>query len=490
MALARLSSFTVLVASIVGVSCTPLAAAQDEPSASRSVVTRMTKYPLKLSADHRYLLDQANVPFLIVGDTPQDLMGRLTEAEADRYFADRQEHGFNTLGWVDITCAGRDSPENKDASTVDGLIPFLGYLPDGRDYEHYDLSKPNEAYFARLDHIVQLAAKHGLLIFLAPMETNGWLPTLRNNGTEAAHSFGQYLGHRYKSYANVAWLSGNDFVTWKNPTDDALEQAVARGIRSVAPDQLQTVELNYETSSSLDDPTWASIVDLNATYTYSPTYMQMLHSYNQRPILPTFLVEAHYDQENVGHPPDYGTPSTLRREEYWTMLSGGVGQFYGNFYTWSFSSGWEHSIDTWGVTQLTLWKNFFSSLPWQNLIPDQSHLLVTDGLGTFGELTTQVSNSDFCTAARTEDGTLAVAYLPTARTVTVNMSALSAPARAEWFDPTNGTYKAISPEVMPNRGVHQFTPPKRNHDGDSDWVLVLKADRALAAFSTSHSAAE
>lgn len=480
MTMARMSSWKMIAASILSAGCVWLMPVQAESGATHST-TRMAKYPLKLSANSRYLVDQDNAPFLIVGDTPQDLMGRLTEEEADHYFADRQAHGFNTLGWVDVTCAGSDSPKNKDSSTPDGLIPFLGFVPGGSDYQHYDLSKPNEAYFTRLDHIVQLAAKHGLLIFLDPMETNGWLPTLRNNGLEAANSFGQYLGHRFKKYPNAAWISGNDFVTWKDPKDDALEQAVAKGIRSVAPEQLQTVELNYETSSSLDDPTWASLIDLNATYTYSPTYLQMLHSYNQRPVIPTFLVEAHYDQENVGHPPDYGTPSTLRREEYWAMLTGGIGQFYGNFYTWSFSSGWEHYIDTWGVTQLGIWKEFFWSLPWYNLVPDQDHLVVTDGLGALGQFTTQVSSSEFCTVARTEDGSVVVAYMPTTRTITVNMSTLKAPARARWFDPTNGSYTVVAAGALANEGVRQFTPPQRNHDGDSDWVLVLETDRATAS---------
>jgi hypothetical protein len=58
--------------------------------------------------------------------------------------------------------------------------------------------------------------------------------------------------------------------------------------------------------------------------------MQMLHSYNQKPVAPNHLAEAHYDLEEVGKPPDFGTPNVLRREEYWTMLSGGTGQFYGN----------------------------------------------------------------------------------------------------------------------------------------------------------------
>src|SRR5579871_3520946 len=158
-------------------------------------------YPLKLSDNHRYLVDQNGKPFFMVGDTPQGLMGRLTEQDADYYFADREAHGFNTLGWIDVMCAGNDYPTNKDAATPDGIKPFTGYVAGGSDFTHYDLSKPNEAYFTRLDHILQLATKHHLFVFIDPIETIGWLPALRNNGMKAAFAYGQFLGNRYKSYA-------------------------------------------------------------------------------------------------------------------------------------------------------------------------------------------------------------------------------------------------------------------------------------------------
>ncbi len=109
-------------------------------------------------------------------------MGRLTEADAEKYFADRQEHGFNTMGWIDVACAGNDYPTNKEGITIDGIRPYNGFLPGGTDFAHYDLSKPNEAYFTRLDHIISIAGKHGILVFVDPIETIGWLPTLRNNG--------------------------------------------------------------------------------------------------------------------------------------------------------------------------------------------------------------------------------------------------------------------------------------------------------------------
>lgn len=436
-------------------------------------------YPDKVSANGRYLVDQNNTPFLIVGDSPQGLMYKLSEEQAESYFADRQAHGFNTAGWINVACTGRDYPANPEGSTFDGIRPFTGFVSGGTDSKHYDLTKPNEAYFARLDRVVMLAAKHGILTFLDPAETAGWLPTLRNNGLTAAYAYGQYLGGRYRRFPNVAWLHGNDFTSWKDPQDDALVQTVAKGIKSADPGHIQTVELNFETSSSFDDPTWVPITSLNSTYTYSPTYMQMLHSYNQRPVAPAYLVEAHYDWENVGKPPDFGTPLVLRREEYWTMLSGGKGQFYGNRYIWSFAPGWESHLDTVGVKQLTIWKNFFSSLPWQDLVPDQAHMIVIAGLGPYGDLQTRVSQSHFCTASGTPDGGFVVAYLPTARTITVNMASLKAPAHARWFDPTNGTYTTIPGDPFVNAGTRQFAPPGKNGDGDSDWVLLLDASRSI-----------
>lgn len=418
----------------------------------------------------------------MVGDTPQGLMYRLSEAQAESYFADRQAHGFNTVGWIDVACAGRDYPDNIYGATYDGIRPFTGFLPGGHDWRYYDLRKPNEAYFTRLDHVVELAAKHGILVFLDPMETAGWLSTLRNNGRAVDYAYGQYLGNRYKKFPNVAWINGNDFGGWKNSGDDALVRAVARGIKSTDPNAIQTVEFLPPAGSSLDDPTWAPIVSINGAYVYGPTYIQVLHSYNQKPIIPTFLMEAHYEQEKVGMPAnaEYGTPPVVRREEYWTMLSGGAGQWYGNAYTWSFQPGWQFNIDTVGVAQLMIWHQFFASLPWWNLVPDQAHTVVTMGLGSYGNIQNRVSQSGYCTAARTADGSLVVSYMPTARTITVNMSSLKAPAIARWFDPTNGTYKTIPGGPFANTGTRQFTPPGKNSAGASDWILLLEALRSAS----------
>src|SRR4029079_5897079 len=123
-------------------------------------------------------------------------------------------------------------------------------------------------------------------------------------------------------------------------------------------------------------------------------------------------------------------------------------------------------LDTPGATQIAYVKALFESRRWYALVPDQSHTVVTNGFGTFG-------TDDYVTAARTSDGTLAIAYMPSSRTLTVDLSTLSGPAQARWYDATNGTFRSITGSPFANGGSMQFTPPGPNGDGADDWVLVL-----------------
>jgi hypothetical protein len=70
-------------------------------------------------------------------------------------------------------------------------------------------------------------------------------------------------------------------------------------------------------------------------------------------------------------------------------------------------------------------------------------------------------------AAATPDGGTVIAYMPTARTVTVDMSRLAkGRANAWWFDPRTG--KADAAGTFVAEGTRRFTPP-----AEGDWVLVL-----------------
>ena len=425
-------------------------------------------YPLKISSSNpRILVDQNNIPFLMVGDSPQSLIVNLSATNAALYVADRATNGFNTLLMDAICTTYTFGPAN--ARLLDGTLPFTNTMVGG----YYDLTTPNPAYFSYVDQIVNLCASNGIQVMLDPIETGGWLSTMLANGTANCRTYGQYLGNRYKDFPNIIWSSGNDFQNWSVPTNDAVVTAVASGIKDYDTNHLQTVELNFYISSSLDDPNWAPIIGLNAAYTYSPTYAEVLHAYNQSSTMPAFMIEANYEYETNSNT-DGGSARILRMQEYWTMLSGASGQLYGNFYTVRFPSGWQSFLDSPGVVQLGYMKNLFSSRSWYNLVPDQAHTFVTGGYGSYVS-SGLIAGNNYVTAAVTPDGSLGLAYLPQGGTITVAMTNLQNTITARWFDPSANTFTTMAGSPFSNIGTHNFTTPGNNSAGNPDWVLVLEA---------------
>ena len=433
-------------------------------------------FPVKISSTNpRILVDQNNAPFLMVGDSPHSLIVNLSASEAASYLADRAAHGFNSL-WVELLCVGYTGGRS-DGSLLNGTKPFTGTISGTSSY---DLTTPNETYFAHVDRVIRMAATNGIEVMLDPIDTAGLLQTALDNGSTRCRAYGQYLGNRYKNFPNLIWLNGNDYQKWSVATNDAVITSVALGIKDKDPNHLQTVELNYQASCSLDDPNWAPIVSLNLAYTYYPTYAEVLHAYNQSASTPVFMGEANFEYE-TNTDEDGGSPRILRMQEYWTMLSGATGQLYGNKYIWRFLPGWQSHLDSPGVVQLGYMENLFGARKWYNLVPDQTHAFVTAGYGSFVSssppaTTTsgRFAGNDYVTAAVTPDGSLGMAYLPQGGTITVAMTKLQNTITARWFDPGANTFRAIVGSPFSNTGTQQFTSPGNNSAGDPDWVLVLE----------------
>jgi len=240
--------------------------------------------------------------------------------------------------------------------------------------------------------------------------------------------------------------------------------AVAKGIRETDPAKLQTIELNPPVSTSFDDPLWPPLIDLDAAYAYSPTYDVVRRAYGETPTMPVFMVEANYEFENNDGGPKTSDLS-LRRQEWWTMTSGATGQLYGNKYTWGFEDDdWKEHFDTPAVDQYALMAAFFRPRAWQDLVPDLDHHFLVKGAGDPTEDGDVLENDD-ATAAVTADGTLAVVYIPTSRTVELDTSTLQPGFTARWFDPSDGSSRdAKAP----------YTTPGKNAAGEEDWVLVFE----------------
>lgn len=429
------------------------------------------RFPLKASANGRYLTDQNGAPFLVAGDAPQCLTARLSPDDMKTYFSMRAKQGFNAA-WVNILCTTYTGG-SPDATTFDGVAPFSGKI--GSDH---DLGQPNPAYFSRVDAAVNAAANEDIVLFLDPIETGGFLTTLRANGAAAARAYGRYLGQRYANTDNIVWLHGNSFSGWSSPSDDSLVQGVALGIRDMDTRHLQTLEINTPNSSLDAAADWFSdefpILGLNSAQTRSPTYAQLLKDYNRPTFLPNVMIEGNYEGENHSNGPRLANAYDCRAQYYWSNLSGATGSLYGNHFIWGFASTWQQHMGDLGGTQVAYVQALFLPRPWQDLVPDQHNVVVVSGLGNYSETGSAMDNTH-ATAAMTPSGSLVVTYMPTARTVGVDMTKLAASAVARWFDPTTGKLTPITGSPFPNLGMTEFTPPTMKHaDGYDDWVLILE----------------
>ena len=136
----------------------------DRTPADASEHNSIPAYPVKASANNRYLVDQNDRPFMIVGDSPHSLIGKMSKPDAEFYMANRARYGINTL-WVELLCNDKTAC-NADGTTFDGIPPFI---------VSGDISTPNPAYFHRVDDVLNIAAEHGITILLDAIETTGWL---------------------------------------------------------------------------------------------------------------------------------------------------------------------------------------------------------------------------------------------------------------------------------------------------------------------------
>ena len=92
------------------------------PGATATSDAMKPAYPLKVSANNRYLVGRDGTPFLMVGNFPQNLIGNLSKDEAATFIGNRAMYGINAL-WINLLC--NDALGCRpDSATPDGIVPF------------------------------------------------------------------------------------------------------------------------------------------------------------------------------------------------------------------------------------------------------------------------------------------------------------------------------------------------------------------------------
>ncbi|MGO8930464.1 MAG: DUF4038 domain-containing protein [Limisphaerales bacterium] len=446
--------------------------AEPESLGSTHTTARTTPaFPLKLGADRRYLVDQKDQPFLVIGDSPWSLIVEPTPAQVDLYLDDRAAKGFNLL-LVNLL-------EHKFCTQApklhDGTAPFAS---------NGDFATPNESYFRYAEEIARKAAARGIALLLCPAYLGyaggdeGFFQELSRCGPDKVRAYGRYVGKRFRNHPNLIWVVGGDFTP---PPDQrwTVEQ-VAAGIREEDPIHLMTVHCGPGDSAATlyEGRPW---FQLNNVYHYrEDLYAACLEQDARLPRWPYFLIETAYEGEHKS------TPDRIRRQAYWPLLSGAFGILYGNSPVWHFGSrgvydrggDWVAALNSRGARDMVRLAAVFRNRPWWLLRPDRDHKVITAGYGTFGKL-------DYVATARTSDGILALSYLPATSTsnreLTVDLSQLAGPVTAHWFNPTDGSLTPVPGSPFANSGLRQLKSLGNNGTGANDWLLVLETAAELGS---------
>ena len=415
-------------------------------------------FPLHVEAGKRYLVDAAGTPFLMLGDSPWSLIVQLTREEVDQYLDDRRARGFNTL----LVNLIEHHFSNNPPKNAYGNGPFL--TPG-------DFSTPNELYFAHADWVIQRAADKGFLLLLVPSYlgynggNEGWYSEMVANGSTKLREYGRYLGRRYSGFSNILWTHGGDY----NPPNKALIREIAAGIRDFDTRSLMSAHCAPETAAA---DYWGSEswLQVNNVYTYNAVYSASLTQYARADAKPFFFLEGRYENEA-----NEGTEQRVRVQAYHALLSGAAGQVFGNNPIWHFngpglyptSLTWQQALNGRGSQSMSHVRTLFAPRSWWTLQPDASNTTLTAGLS---------SGQDRAVAARASDRSFAIAYMPSVRTVTMNLSQLAGPnVNARWYDPANGSYTAVTGSPFPAAGSQTFRPAGNNTSNFGDWALVLES---------------
>jgi hypothetical protein len=411
-------------------------------------------FPLKVAPGNRYLVDQNNHPFFWSGDAAWSLVAQLNMSDAGLYLENRKDKGFTV---VMVSLIEHKFCTNPPAN-IYGELPFTGS----------PFITPNEKYFAHADSVIEEACKNNIVVLLAPLylgydcKDEGWCAEVKSASAADLYTWGKYVGSRCKKFSNIVWLIGGD--TDPSPVKDKV-LGMVKGIRES--DTIHLFSAHNQPEKLASDPwpgeTWLSV---NNVYSYdSAIYNFYRKAWDMKPVRPYFQVESAYENEHNS------TPQELRSYSYWAILSGAMGFVFGNCPVWHFGAArtwchttdWKKELNNAGSESMDNLQRLFRSLSWQTLVPDFENKLIVSGYGTRG-------TKDHVASARTSDGNAIIAYLPSKRTVNVDMTRIQGQrAKCRWYDPSND--KASEIGTYPTSGTRSFTPDSRG-----DWVLVIEND--------------
>jgi hypothetical protein len=431
---------------------------------------------LRISENKRFLMTKTGDPFFWMGDTGWMLFTKLTREEAEKYFEDRRQKGFNVIQVMVIQNIKNAVNIYGDSALIDRDIERPFTIPENSKFEanHYN-------YWDHVDYLVSLAHKKGIYLALVPI----WGSNVRNGSIsrEKARKYATWLAKRYKDKSNVIWLNGGDI---KGSDSTIIWNTIGLTIREICPEQLMTFHPFGRTQSSdwFHNEKW---LDFNMFQSGHRRYDQdtiglcygednwkyVVNDYNKIPFKPTMDGEPSYEGIPQGlHDPTqpYWTDLDVRRYAYWSVFAGGCGFTYGNNAVMQFhkkndiesaygvKDNWDVALKAPGASQMKYLKQLMLSRPYFERIPAQDLIA-----GRQGE------RYDYLAATKGRD--YAFIYTCNGNSMNIDLGKMHLNRiKATWYNPRNGQYTKIGNYKA--EGIKTFYPPDGKSKGN-DWVLIL-----------------
>jgi hypothetical protein len=417
--------------------------------------------PIVVSSNGRNLQHLDGTPFFWLADTVWTGPALSAAEDWDTYLDDRAKKHFSAVQF-NAVC-----PWRAAAADAEGKTAFSGEKR----------VRINPDYFRRLDARIDAINAHGLLA--APVLIWANKPDDPGNALPEADVIKllRYEVARYGAH-HVLWIlaGDNDYKGGHGERWRRIGAAVFGDNRTPAPVTTHPTGMNWPWADWRDEG-WLTVLGYQSGHGDSPETLRWIHSgppsdgWRKAPERPVINLEPPYEGHLAYQSRQPHSAYNVRRAVYWSLLSTPTaGVTYGAHGLWSWqrkageeppdhkgtgvAKTWREALDLPGSTHMKYVADLFTSLPWWRLRPYQ---------GLLGGQPGGNDPAKHVAAAWSEDGDLAVIYLPVGGEVRLKVDQLADGLKSEWFDPRTGKRKEAKGD-----------PGKYRAPDDQDWVLVFR----------------
>lgn len=414
-------------------------------------------HKLRLSENQHFIENEDGTPFFWLADTAWNGVLRGDDDNWEKYLQHRQKQGFTVIQYVAANWRGHA----KDACGEEAWLEL-------------DPIKINTAFFDRLENRVAMINQYGLIaapvVLWSLLDSDPGCSLSNDDAIELA----RYIVNRYKKY-NVVWLFGGDCDYQKRGVELWCQRVKA--VFGENHNQLITLHpcgQNWVGEYFRNEP-WYDIIGYQSGHGDGEDHVAWLlkgapaHEWKNQPAKPVINLEPNYESAHGYQHQTCFSDYHVRRASYWSLLiapTAGITYGHDAIWNWNFETGpseghgnwgdgkippWHTALETPGINSMTILRSLMDQIEWWKLSPCQELLAEQPG---------EHDIEHFVTAAKAEDNSLGLVYVPAESTLNMAENEFK---KATWFNPRSG-------EKSPASDV----TGKIQLPDEQDWVLVLQ----------------